>query len=603
VAVEPHKQAELSRDEAALDLEEGKPFGPEWESDWWSKWVTIREILRRLELPVGASLLHVGCGAGWLSLLLAQSGYRVTGIDLVPGQVERAARRARELSLSARFEVRDFESFELDERFDAAIAFDALHHSSRRAAVAHCVSNHLRPGGWMVVGEPSWLNWISFDARRVRREKGWLERGVTVGGLRRDLRAAGLTEARRFFEGTQPYEARVRGFGWQLARLVAANFAVAPRSHIWLAARRSPARTGDELLAESTASAAVEVLNRGGNGAPASAGTKKVAAIVVSWNGRDDTIRCLESLSEAHHEQLTVVVVDNASTDGTAEAVRAAFPDVDLLRASRNLGFAEGNNVGVRHALVQGADYVMLLNNDTVVERGCLRALLKAAEAKGDRGAFSPVISYAADPEAIWWAGTRFNPKSVMPRARITRTLEPAAGQGGNVEATDCVTGCAMLIPRRVFEDVGELDAQLFFVFEDVDWSLRARERGYPCYVVTGARIAHAVSASSGGERSPLQAYYGTRNALAVAARHGAGGPVAQPVRLAAVAALHLLWCRHAPHRLAAARGVLAGLHDFRRRSFGPRPQELSSNPSPPSPSGHRRPVPLASADGDPADS
>ena len=146
MVLEPHKQAALSRDEAALDLEEGRPFGPEWESDWWSNWVSVREILRRLELPVGASLLDAGCGAGWLSLLLAQSGYGVTGIDLVPGQVERAARRAREPSLSAPFEVRDLESFELDERFDAALAFDALHHSSRQTAVANACRTICVPG-------------------------------------------------------------------------------------------------------------------------------------------------------------------------------------------------------------------------------------------------------------------------------------------------------------------------------------------------------------------------------------------------------------------------------------------------------------------------
>ena len=119
-----------------------------------------------------------------------------------------------------------------------ALIFDALHHTAAQAAALRAVHARLAPGGWLLLGEPTWLHRISPEARRVRRERGWLERGITLRSLRRDLRAAGFGETRRFFQPTRPYEGRVRGFSWQLARLVAADLLVAPQAHLWLAAER-----------------------------------------------------------------------------------------------------------------------------------------------------------------------------------------------------------------------------------------------------------------------------------------------------------------------------------------------------------------------------
>jgi len=100
------------------------------------------------------------------------------------------------------------------------------------------VAERIRSGGWLLIGEPTWLHRLSPRARAVRRELGWLERGPTLRGLGRDLRAAGFGEVRRFFGPTRPYEGRARGFAWQLTRLVAANVLAAPQAHMWLAARR-----------------------------------------------------------------------------------------------------------------------------------------------------------------------------------------------------------------------------------------------------------------------------------------------------------------------------------------------------------------------------
>jgi SAM-dependent methyltransferase len=216
--------------------EASKPFG--WESDHWVRWATIAEAMRRLEVRPGATVLDVGCGSGWTSLFLTESGYRVTGVDLVPANIDVCRSRARRWGIEVDFRVADVEELDVGEDYDAALVYDALHHSSRPDAVVGRVAAHLRPGGWALFGEPSWLHDISPEARRTMRERGWYERGVRVRALKRACRSVGLGSFRRFFQGTRPYERRGAEFAWQLVRLVAANVAVAPQAQIWLAARR-----------------------------------------------------------------------------------------------------------------------------------------------------------------------------------------------------------------------------------------------------------------------------------------------------------------------------------------------------------------------------
>ncbi|MEN3340786.1 MAG: hypothetical protein V7644_190 [Actinomycetota bacterium] len=240
--IEPHKQAEI--DSKAEFLSSGhdfifrKPFGPEWDSHNWVKWATLAEILHRLRLPAGAAVLDIGCGPGWTTLFLAEGGFRATGVDIAPAFVEQARLWAARWNSKAQFEVADMDDLTYVDEFDAAILFDALHHTTRQAQVVANVSRSLKRGGWAVFGEPSWLHNVSPAARRVHRETGWVERGVEVRALEADCRDSGLGNVRRFFEGTRPYEHRVREFGWQLIRLVAANLAFAPQASVWVVAQK-----------------------------------------------------------------------------------------------------------------------------------------------------------------------------------------------------------------------------------------------------------------------------------------------------------------------------------------------------------------------------
>jgi len=130
------------------------------------------------------------------------------------------------------------DQLDLGERFDAILVFDALHHSTRQSDVVRRLAQHAKPGAWILFGEPSWLHGVSPGARRTAKEEGWVERGIVLRALKRDCREAGLTEFRRFYEGTSPFTPGVGAFFWQLGRLVGAQVNVSPRTSLWLAARR-----------------------------------------------------------------------------------------------------------------------------------------------------------------------------------------------------------------------------------------------------------------------------------------------------------------------------------------------------------------------------
>jgi len=232
-----HKQAEIaSRTPEFMANEASKPFG--WDAAHFLEWATVTEMLHRLGVARGASVIDVGCGSGWTSLFLAEAGFDVLGYDLVPDNVTLARERAERWQSTARFEVADMDALPDGPAADVALVFDALHHTLAQRATLDGIHRRLRAGGWVVLAEPTWLHRISPEARRVRAQRGWLERGLTLRGLKRDLRAAGFGTVRRFFQPTRPYEGRLGGFTWQLTRLVAANWLSAPQAHLWIAAEK-----------------------------------------------------------------------------------------------------------------------------------------------------------------------------------------------------------------------------------------------------------------------------------------------------------------------------------------------------------------------------
>lgn len=246
------------------------------------------------------------------------------------------------------------------------------------------------------------------------------------------------------------------------------------------------------------------------------------AIIVLTWNQRDLTLDCLASLVQMTYptERLLLIVVDNGSADGTAQAIRERYPDVVVLENGDNLGFAEGNNVGIRYAMEHGVDYVMLLNNDTVVDSEMLSRLIAVGEATPSAGIVTPKIYYYDEPERIWCAGASIDWHNGGSRRLQAEQIDQK--QEPEPYYVDFASGCAICLKRAVIEKIGLLDARFFIYYEETDWCIRAKNASWPTLYVPTASLWHKVSAAM-GTTSPATDYYMNRNVLLFLAKHQRG--------------------------------------------------------------------------------
>ena len=318
--------------------------------------------------------------------------------------------------------------------------------------------------------------------------------------------------------------------------------------------------------------------------------------VVLNWNGLVDTLACLESLGKLRYEPRRVVVVDNGSTDGSVSALRQAVSSCgfDLVEAGKNLGYAGGNNLGIRYALDRQADFVLVLNNDTTVDPTLLQELLSAAARNPSAGCFAPWIFYLHDRERVWFTRSEWSP---------AKNAFTAPGKGQLVSElriestdTDYVCGAALFFRASVARKIGLFDERFFLVYEDTDWCCRARRAGFGCLSVPNARVWHKVASSFGSEASPLRTYFSTRNKLLWAEKNASPADRWRAVRRAlarlnpsapidrsagsphkvlwwALRAYLREWSRKArdPQEIAHRRGVL----DYALRRFGDCPPQI----------------------------
>jgi GT2 family glycosyltransferase len=216
---------------------------------------------------------------------------------------------------------------------------------------------------------------------------------------------------------------------------------------------------------------------------------------------------------------LEIIVVDNGSSDGSAEMLPREFPQIIVFPQGRNLGFAAGCNVGMRHALAEGAEYVLLLNNDTIVDAGLLRALLDEAEGHQQAGMVSPKIYYHALPDCLWWVGGTFNLWTGIPKHVDLRKAD--TGDHDVARKIDWATGCATLIRVSALRKVGLFDEHFFLNAEDLDLSIRMRKAGYQIWYAPKARLWHkeGVDRRKNGV-DHVNAFSGARNLLWIMHKH-----------------------------------------------------------------------------------
>lgn len=216
-----------------------------------------------------------------------------------------------------------------------------------------------------------------------------------------------------------------------------------------------------------------------------------VAIILLNWNGFDFTKACIESLRKISYPNFQVILVDNGSTDDSIKRLTELFPEVIFLTSAVNLGFTGGNNLGIRHALRNDFEFILLLNNDTLVEEDFLEPMVGHLLATPSCAAVQPLIYFVYDKEKLWNAGGNY--WKWWGNSETSYVIQDV----DQPYSTDWITGCAILLKTSAIEEVGLLDDAYFAYYEDVDWSLRLRKTGMTLAVVPKSKIYHVAGASS----------------------------------------------------------------------------------------------------------
>lgn len=291
-----------------------------------------------------------------------------------------------------------------------------------------------------------------------------------------------------------------------------------------------------------------------------------VITIILNTNRRDDTLACLESLSRSTYTNHKIIVLDNASSDGSVEAIRAGFPAVEIIALSENTGYAGNNNVGIKAAIEQGADWVFVLNEDTVLAATCIEQLVQAGESDARTGIVGPLVYHYDEPTVIQSAGGQIS--RFWESSHIAQNT-PDSGQFTQPRPVDWISGCAILVRRAAIEQAGMLDERFFYYWEEVEWCLRIRRHGWNIMHVPAAKLWHK-GVQRDYQPKPSVSYYNTRNRFLMLKKHHAPAAVwlftwAQMARTLISLTVKPKWRSKRPHRDAMWRGAI----DFLRQRWG----------------------------------
>ncbi|MEI9813673.1 MAG: glycosyltransferase family 2 protein [Acidobacteriota bacterium] len=283
-----------------------------------------------------------------------------------------------------------------------------------------------------------------------------------------------------------------------------------------------------------------------------------VISVILNTNRRVDTLECLASLISGTYRNNTILVLDNNSSDGSVDAIRKEYPQVEVMQLAENLGYAGNNNVGIRAAMERGADWVFVLNEDTVLAPDCLQRMIEAAESDPKIGILGPLVYHHDEPAVIQSAGGSIGPYW---DSRHLGMNEPDGNQFVKPHDVDWISGCGILVRGDVIKQVGPIDQRYFYYWEETEWCLRAGRAGWRVVHVPQSKMWH-----KGVQRdyrpSPTVTYYSTRNRLLTMAKHQAPlrvwfGVSIWMVRTLGSWSVRPRWKSIRPHRNAMWRGVV----------------------------------------------
>lgn len=287
----------------------------------------------------------------------------------------------------------------------------------------------------------------------------------------------------------------------------------------------------------------------------------KVSIIILHFNNIDVLTACLQSCQLISYPNYEIIIVNNGRISQLNYLVEKNSSDrvSSIINCSQNLGYAVGNNIGIRKALIHGAEYILLLNDDTIVAPDFLNILVATAENSPDTGMVGPQIYYFDAPHKIWFAGARFDSNTCMIRTYETNQMTDV---GSDVIDSDYITGCALLVKKDTVETIGLLDERFFLYWEDVDWGLRVKKVGLKNIVVPSAHVWHKVSTSTGGMDSVLRVYHKTRSHLLMARIHVSKMLIPLHIKFFLNIAW-LLFKSNDRNRFKKARAYIAAIRDY----------------------------------------
>jgi GT2 family glycosyltransferase len=304
---------------------------------------------------------------------------------------------------------------------------------------------------------------------------------------------------------------------------------------------------------------------------------KRLAAIVLNYRTADDTLLAVRSLLASTHRPSDIIVVDNGPGANAVDALKDLAGRISYLPTGANRGFAGGMNVGIREALARGADQVLLVNSDVMLRPDCVARLSDELARHPRAGIAGPLVLGRSAPWTVASLGISYNASTGRMRhasGLINQPLTVSArlpGEGVPGAKVDAISGCVMLVAREVFERVGLLDEDYFFSFEDLDFCLRARRKGFET-ILAAAAVAYHEGSRAIGEQSAARLYFAARNHLLLASRSDATRALVPGLmRAGAIVALnaaHAIRSRGGslPARLGA---VARGTRDYMTGRFG----------------------------------
>ena len=288
----------------------------------------------------------------------------------------------------------------------------------------------------------------------------------------------------------------------------------------------------------------------------------KISIITINYNGIKDTCELIDSIP--FKENMEVIVVDNASIQDEASAISGRYPQVRVIRSSHNLGFAGGNNIGIKEAK---GKYILLINNDTFFKDFNIEPLIERLELSDKIGIVCPKLRFAWGSNPIQFAG--YTPLSnITVRNQAIGFGEEDNGQYDTARPTPYAHGAAMLIKREAIDKVGYMPECFFLYYEEIDWSIMFTRAGYEIWYDPACTVYHKESQTT-GQNSPLRTYYITRNRLLLVKRNYKGiNKYLSYIYLIGIVATRDIIKYTFQGRFDLVKAVLKGLWDFKNSKF-----------------------------------